>query len=221
MTPIVVPAPTPFPVPSDVNSEMSTTSALTNLGSNFLERLGQQASYGFGSGLRRNPGGGGASEATDAPTFRMWGELYGISATNGAQGDFAGDHRQTWGGVAGFGARVAPGINVGVSIDQSHTAIDVPLALQSAGLDLTQFGVNASIDRGPWTWAIALVHGFGTINSVRDTGVGFAGAGYGAHLDGGLTELSYYWSFDQSRIVPKAAFEYVRLDRIVSRTGRV
>ena len=51
---------------------------------------------------------------------------------------------------------------------------------------------------------------FGTINSVRDTGVGFAGAGYGAHLDGGLTELSYYWSFDQSRIVPKAAFEYVR-----------
>jgi uncharacterized protein with beta-barrel porin domain len=189
---------------------MSTVSALTNLGSNFLERLGQQASSGFGSVLRRNPGGGGASEATDAPAFRMWGELYGISATNGAQGDFAGDHRQTWGGVAGFGARVAPGINVGISIDQSHTAIDVPLALQSAGLDLTQFGVNASIDKGPWTWAIALVHGFGSISSVRDTGVGFAGASYGAHLDGGLTELSYYWSFDQSRIVPKAAFEYVR-----------
>jgi uncharacterized protein with beta-barrel porin domain len=84
------------------------------------------------------------------------------------------------------------------------------LSLQSAGLDLTQFGANASIDKGPWTWAIALVHGFGTINSVRDTGVGFAGAGYGTHLDGGLTELSYYWSLDQSRIVPKAAFEYVR-----------
>ena len=29
-------------------------------------------------------------------------------------------------------------------------------------------------------------------------------------LDGALTELSYYWSIDQSRIVPKVAFEYVR-----------
>jgi uncharacterized protein with beta-barrel porin domain len=210
ITPVVTPAPTLFPTPSDVNSEMSAGSAVANLGSNFLERLGQQASYGFGSGLRRNPGGGGASEATDAPAFRMWGETYGISATNGAQGDFVGDRRQTWGGVAGFGGRIAPGVNVGVSVDQSHTAIDVPLALQSAGLDLTQFGVNASVDRGPWTWAVALVHGFGQINSARDTGAGFASAGYGAHIDGALTELSYYWSFDQSRIVPKAAFEYVR-----------
>jgi uncharacterized protein with beta-barrel porin domain len=197
-------------MPSDVNSEMSAGSAMANLGSNFLERLGQQASYGFGSALRRNPGGGGASEATDAPAFRMWGETYGISATNAAQGDFAGDRRQTWGGVAGFGGRIAPGVNVGISVDQSHTAIDVPLALQSAGLDLTQIGVNASVDKGPWTWAIALVHGFGQINSVRDTGVGNASAGYGAHLDGALTELSYYWSLDQSRIVPKAAFEYMR-----------
>jgi uncharacterized protein with beta-barrel porin domain len=189
---------------------MSAGAAVTNLGSNFLERLGQQATNGFGSGLRRNPGGGGASEATEAPVFRSWGEAYGISSTTSAQGDFAGDHRQTWGGVAGIGARVLPGVNVGISVDQSHTAIDVPLALQSAGLDLTQIGLNASVDKGPWTWAIAVVHGFGKINSSRDTGFGAATAGYDAHIDGALTELSYYWSVDQSRIVPKAAFEYVR-----------
>jgi outer membrane autotransporter protein len=35
-------------------------------------------------------------------------------------------------------------------------------------------------------------------------------AGYAAQVDGALTELSYYWSKDQSRIVPKAALEYVR-----------
>ena len=110
----------------------------------------------------------------------------------------------------GSARRIAPGVNVGLSVDQSHTAIDVPLALQSATLDLTQFGVNASVDKGPWTWAIALVHGFGQIDSSRDTGVGFASAGYSAQIDGALTELSYYWSIDQSRIVPKAAFEYVR-----------
>jgi uncharacterized protein with beta-barrel porin domain len=131
--------------------------------------------------------------------------------TTAPQGDFVGDKRKTLGGVAGFGARVAPGVNVGFSVDQSHTAIDVPLAMQSAGLDLTQLGFNASVDKGPWTWAIALVHGFGNVSSSRDTGdgFGFATAHYGARVDGVLTELDYYWSLQQSRVVPKAAFEYV------------
>ena len=203
------PPPPPTPTPIEIDSYISAGAAVTNLGSNFLERLGDQATSGFGSALRNNPGGGGASEATDAPRFRTWAEAYGISARTGAQGVFIGDRRQTWGGVAGLGARLAPGVNVGVSVDQSRTAIDVPLALQSATLDLTQIGVNASVDKGPWTWAVALIHGFGKINSSRDTGSGIASAGYNAHIDGALTELSYYWSMDQSRIVPKAAFEYV------------
>jgi uncharacterized protein with beta-barrel porin domain len=189
---------------------MSAGAAVTNLGSNFLERLGDQASSGFGRTWRSNPGGGGASEAADVSRFRTWGEAYGISARTGAQADFVGDRRQTWGGVAGLGAMVLPGVNVGFSVDQSRTAIDAPLALQSATLDLTQFGFNASVDKGPWTWAIALIHGFGKINSSRDTGFGFASAGYNAQIGGALTELSYYWSMDQSRIVPKAALEYVR-----------
>ena len=90
----------------------------------------------------------------------------------------------------------------------------MPLALQSATIDLTQFGFNASVDKGPWTWAIAVVHGFGRINSSRDTGLGLATAGYNARLDGALSELSYYLDKDQSRLVPKAALEYVR-----ARTG--
>jgi uncharacterized protein with beta-barrel porin domain len=197
-----------------INSDLSAGSTVTNLGSSFLERLGNQSTNGFNRMGRNNPGGGGASESTEAPRYRTWFEGYGISARNDAIGDFVGDRRSTWGGVAGIGARLAPGINVGLSIDQSRTAIDVPLALQSAGINLTQLGFNASIDKGPWTWAIALVHGFGNIHSSRDTGVGLATAGYNARLDGALSELSYYWDQDQSRIVPKAGLEYVR-----ARTG--
>jgi uncharacterized protein with beta-barrel porin domain len=204
------PVPTPAPTPTEINSDFSAGATVTDLGSNFLERLGDQATSGFGRALRNNPGGGGASEATEGPRFRSWAEVYGISAKTEAQGDFVGDRRQTVGGVAGLGALVAPGVNFGVSVDQSHTAIDVPLALQSASLDLTQIGFNASVDKGPWTWAVALVHGFGNVHSSRDTGFGFASAGYGAGIDGALTELSYYWNMDQSRIVPKAALEYVR-----------
>jgi uncharacterized protein with beta-barrel porin domain len=206
------PAPTPAPVPhvADIGSDVSAGAAVTDLGSNFLRRLGNQATYGFNKALGANPGGGGASESTEGPRFRAWGEAYGASVRTDAIGDFVGDKRSTFGGVAGLGARLAPGVNVGLSVDQSHTQIDVPLAFQSAKLDLTQIGFNASIDRGPWTWAIALAHGFGNIQSSRDTGFGMATAGYNARIDGVLTELDYYWSLDQSRIVPKAAFEYVR-----------
>ena len=76
---------------------------------NFLERLGDRATYSFNKALRSNPSGGGASEATDAPRFRAWGEAYGISATTGPLGLFVGDQRQTVGGVAGLGATVTPG----------------------------------------------------------------------------------------------------------------
>ncbi len=194
-----------------MNSTQASGATIANLGSSFLERLGNQASHGFGNTLRNNPGGGGASEATDTPLrFRAWGEAYGISTNDSAQGVFVGDHRQTAGGVVGLGATLAPGVNVGLSIDQSRTGIDMPLALQSASLDLTQFGFNASVDKGPWTWAMAVVHGVGQIDSRRDTGFGTAFAGYTGQVDGALTELSYYWYLDQSRIVPKAGFEYVR-----------
>jgi uncharacterized protein with beta-barrel porin domain len=208
ITPAPARRPAPTPSLTGIDSDLSAGAAVSNLGSSFLERLGSQA--GVGRGLRNNPGGGGASEATDAPRYRTWGEAYGISARTDAQADFVGDRRQTWGGVAGLGATIAPGVNIGASIDQSRTSIDVPLALQSASLDLTQLGFNASVDKGPWTWAVALVHGFGNINSNRDTGFGTASASYNARIDGALTELSYYWNQDQSRIVPKAALEYVR-----------
>ena len=203
------PPPTPPPMPAFAAFDVSAGATLANLGSNFLERLGDQASGGFARASRSNPAGGGASAATDDQNFRSWGELYEISSRTGPQGEFVGDKRQTFGGVAGFGARIAPGVNVGFSIDQSRTGIDVPLAMQSAALDLTQFGFNASVDRGPWTWAIALVHGFGKIDSSRDTALGVASAAYRGQIDGALTEVSYFWTADQTRIVPKAAFEFV------------
>ena len=203
-------SPTPVPTPTTINSDVSSGSTVLYLGSSFLERLGDQATNGLGAAQRSNPGGGGAPAAAEPLRVRTWGEVYGIAATTSAQGDFFGDRRKTLGGTAGVGATLLPGVNLGLSVDQSRTNIDVPLALQSATLDFTQFGFTASVDKGPWTWALALVRGIGNINSMRDTGFGTASATYGAQVEGALTELSYYWTFDQSRIVPKAALEYVR-----------
>jgi len=203
------PAPTPTPGITIISSDISAGQAVGNLGSNFLERLVGQGTNGVNRIGRNNPGGGGASEAAEAPKIRAWLEGYGLSSKTDAQGDFAGDRRTTYGGVAGIGATLGSGVNVGISVDQSQSRIDVPLAFQWAMLDLTQIGGNFSIDKGPWTLAGAIVHGVGKVNSNRDTGGGFAMANYNAAVDGAIVELDYYWMKDEFRIVPKAAVEYV------------
>lgn len=197
----------PSPGLTDNTAQLSATASQLDLGTNFLQRLGRAATYGYAQ--RDNSGGGGASQSTAAPLYRSWFEVYGQSAQTGPQGTFVGDDRKTIGGVAGIGMNITPDFYLGVSVDQSHTDIDAPLALQSAGLDLTQIGINGSYTRGPWTVAFAAVHGFASIDSRRTTTGGIASANYRGSIDGALGELSYYNAIGQSRIVPKIGIEYV------------
>src|SRR5260221_13807975 len=48
-TPSPTPIPTPSPTPTFIHSDVSAGATATNPGSNFLERLGDQAANGFGS----------------------------------------------------------------------------------------------------------------------------------------------------------------------------
>ena len=196
-----------FPSPTDNASQLSVNASQFDIGSSFLQRMGREATYGYAA--RDNSGGGGASQSTAEPQYRTWAETYGNRARTAAQGTFVGDKRGTLGIVGGIGATIAPGLNVGFSVDQSNTWIDVPLALQTATLGMTQLGVNASYSTGPWTVAMAAVHGFAHINSIRTTALGGAVANYRGSIDGVLGEMNYTYGFGQSRIVPKVALEYV------------
>jgi uncharacterized protein with beta-barrel porin domain len=197
----------PSPPSTANNTQLAVGASQLELGSSFLQRLGREATSGFTA--RDNSGGGGASRDNADPVYRTWGEIYGISSRTDPQGTFVGDRRRTFGGVAGIGAVIAPGLSVGFSVDHSRTEIDVPLARQNGGLDMTQIGVNAAYSRGPWTVAFAAVHGFAQIDSTRWTPGGNALAGYRGHVDGVLGEVSYTYAFGQSRIVPKLGLEYV------------
>ncbi|CAN5517880.1 autotransporter outer membrane beta-barrel domain-containing protein [soil metagenome] len=197
----------PTPNATDNNSQLSVNASQFDIGSSFLQRLGREATSGYAA--RDNSGGGGAPQSTAEPIYRTWAETYGIRAQTAAQGSFVGDKRGTIGVIGGIGTTIAPGLNVGFSVDQSHTRIDVPLAMQTASLGMTQLGVNASYVNGPWTVALAAVHGFAQISSIRGTPVGGALANYRGSIDGVLGELNYYYSVGQSRIVPKVALEYV------------
>ncbi len=204
------PPPKPGPSPTDANPQLSAQQSMFDLGATFLERAGDQMSWGPNAVRRNNPGGGGASQDAAPQTFRSWAELYGINSRTDAQGTFTGDQRRTYGGVGGLGATVAPGLNLGATVDVSNSKIDMPASLQSADLGLTQVGVNASYTFGAWTLAAVYVHGWGNIAAERDTLRGASLSSYQGRLDGALGEVSYYWSSGQSRIVPKLGFEYAR-----------
>jgi uncharacterized protein with beta-barrel porin domain len=203
-----VPPPTQaFPSLTDNAAQFSASAAQLDIGSNFLQRLNRQATWGYAQ--RDNAAGGGAPESTATQPYRAWAEGYGSTSRTAPQNAFVGDKRRTWGGVAGLSMALAPGFTAGVSVDQSRTRIDAPLALQNASLDLTQVGINAAYADGPWTLAFAAVHGFAAIDVRRSTVAGPALSAYDGRVDGALGEISYYQAFGQSRIVPKLGLEYV------------
>lgn len=188
----------------------SANMTMLDLGSRLLERMGNAATWGVNAANNANPGGGGAPAQT-GPRYRAYFEGYGLWSTTAPQGAFVGDNRRTFGGVAGFSYAFSPSFTFGATVDQSHSGIDIPNALQSANVDLTQIGVNAVYTHGPWTFVAAGVHGFGRINSRRLTaGPSTAVASYGGTISGAIAEISYYHAIGQGRLIPKLALEYAR-----------
>ncbi len=198
------------PIPIGLTDTAASNSAnytLFGLGTRYLQLLGNQggptweASL-FGTGP--NPGGGGAPAAPAPPRYRVWSELYGLTANTGAQQFFPGDARKTYGGVAGVAMNVTPSATVGFSVDQSKTRIDITGLPQHATLDLTQAGVNGAYEWGAWTVSGAAVAGVGNVDQSRETiANGPALATYRARLWGLIGEASYYIPLGSTRIVPK------------------
>ncbi len=211
---VVIPPPQPTPGFTG-NAYIASQFAALNLGSNFLERYGNLAARGAHANSLpgSNPQGGGGPEPDMLQRYRAWVEAYGIAVRTGAQNDFAGDRRSTAGGVAGFAYTLAPGLQIGASIDQSRSHISLVNAIAGAHVDLTQIGANLAWESGPWTIALAGVRGFGGVETARTDPIGAnSQALYDVRLWGALGELSYLISKGQARIVPKAGFEWVEVE---------
>ncbi len=201
--------------PNSGHVHRSASSTLFDLATRFMRHLGTEASNATtGAPLVSNPRGGGADLAL-APQqqrqWRTWFEGYGLTSRMSADGAFPGDQRVTWGGVAGIGYTPVAGASFGLSVDQSHTKIDVNAFPQIAKIDLTQVGANAAFDSGNWTLALAGVHGFGDVNSRREDAAQVNIADYSASLWGAFGELSYMWAMGDARIVPKVGADWARI----------
>jgi uncharacterized protein with beta-barrel porin domain len=204
-------APCP-PVPAVQGSvHGSAQASLFDIGSHFQNRLGALLSFRTAASRGNNPQGGGADPAVD-PTYdryRTWLEGYGINTTTDAQGQFLGDRRKMYGGLAGAGMTVTPGVTLGVSVDRNTTDADMPGA--SGRIDMTQIGALGSFEKGPWTLGLTVIHGFGDVNSSRFESGGTSTAAYHARLWGAMAELSYYVALPGNwRFVPKLSFDWLR-----------
>jgi outer membrane autotransporter protein len=207
----------PFVPPGDGNIFLSTPSATLDLGTRFLRHLGTEAAArATGMPGQFDPSGGGAdldsmpqAAAQAGDRYRVWFEGYGMRTRMDPRGDFAGDRRRIFGGVAGIGMRLAPGVSAGLSVDQSRTDVDVTPLAQSSRIDLTQVGGNLAFESGPWLLGIAAIHGFGNVDSLRGTGAPSV-TSYDTKLWGALTELSYLWSLGNWRVVPKIGMDWTR-----------
>ena len=199
---------TPTLNPSAANAHLSAEAGVLDLATQYLQRLNALGTFKTGASGAANPQGGGAEP--DAERFRTWFEGYALRATTDAQGTFTGDSRKTYGGVAGFGATLAPGVNVGLSVDQGQTMIDIAGVQQTGRIDLTQIGGLATFEHGPWNLGLTGVHGFGNVKSNRFDGVGTSIAAYHAQLWAAMAELSYYHALpENSRLVPKLTFDWM------------
>lgn len=200
---------TPCPPVPAANSNVygSSQAGLFDIGSHFQNRLGAIATARSAASTGNNPQGGGAELIHDR--YRTWFEGYGINTTTDAQGAFLGDSRKMYGGLAGVGMRVAPGVTLGVSVDRNTTDVDMPGA--SGRIDLTQVGAIGAFEHGPWTLGVTVIHGFGDINTDRFESGGTSSASYYARLWGAMAELSYYVALpDNWRFVPRLAFDWLR-----------
>lgn len=184
----------------------SGQAALFDVGTQFLQRLGAASSFRSAASSSNNPQGGGADTPDDR--YRTWFEGYGLASKTNASADYAGDHRHTWGGLAGAGITIAPGATIGLSVDQSRTKINIDTLPQHGTIDLTQIGAIGAFGSGPWNLNTMAIYGFGNVHSERTDAGGTLTTSYGARLWAGMAELSYYWALpNNSRLVPKLTFD--------------
>jgi uncharacterized protein with beta-barrel porin domain len=201
--------------PSDPNIYLSAPSALFDLGTRFLRRIEDET--GSQNTATKNPGGGGAPAEQVERRFRTWAEGYGLRSHMSDTNGVPGDSRRTWGFIGGVAGQLAPGVTVGLAVDQGWTKIQMNGLPVTGDIALTQFGVNATIEHGAWTLGLAAIYGRGDIETQNATsffmGVpGVAFADYRAQLWGTIAELGYYIGIGNTRIIPKIGLDYQRTE---------
>jgi hypothetical protein len=133
-----------------------------------------------------------------------WGEIYGARVRHG-------DRRDTHGLAGGFGVAVTPGLTLGLGVDHGWIDIDVPGAMESGELDLTEVGASVRLHRGPFSAALSAVYGFGSAETLR-TIVGSSRAAYDVRLAGAALDIGYTLEAGGWRIRPVAGLDHVRIE---------
>ena len=100
---------------------------------------------------------------------------------------------------------------LGFGVDQGWLDLDVPDAMETAQIDLTQFALGARFGSGPFSLAMSASYGFGSVDSTSSL-IAVSTASYDVDVIGLFAEASYTFEAGGWRLVPKAAIDHVRID---------
>ena len=192
------------------NVYLSGQVSMLEVGTRFMHRLRALSSFRAAPSTDIRAQAGGAAAVADR--YRVWFEGYGMGSRTDAAGRFPGDRRTTYGGLAGAGVTVAPGLNAGLSVDQGRTNIDVTgLAAERHASTSPRSARSSHTKAARGIEAPTLIHGFGDVHSSRVESGGESTAAYQAELwggDGGAQLL--LGAAQHTRLVPKLTFDWTQ-----------
>ncbi len=137
------------------------------------------------------------------PANAGWGELYAFRVDQGGRRDARGL-------AAGFNLQLAPGVTLAFGIDHGNLDIDVPGALETGKLDLTEGGAGLRIERGGFAAALSATFGAGNADTLR-TIIGSSRARYDLWVAGAAVEIGYAIKVGGWTLRPVAGFDYVSI----------
>jgi len=114
-------------------------------------------------------------------------------------------------------------MTLGFGVDQGWSNVDLGALSESADVSLTQLGLSAGYENGPWFANLAGIAGFGDVHAKRGTAAttGISTASYGIQVYGAEAEAGYRLLLGGWQVVPEAGLDWteVRSDAFTETGG--
>lgn len=137
------------------------------------------------------------------PGSAGWAEVYAFRVRQGGRRDARGL-------AGGFGLQIGEGLTLGFGVDHGRIDIDLPGALESGEISLTEIGASLRYDSGPFAATLAVVKGFGNADTSRSI-IGRSDARYDVRVTGVAVDMGYTVETGGWTLRPSAGIDFVRI----------
>jgi uncharacterized protein with beta-barrel porin domain len=141
---------------------------------------------------------------------RGWAEGYAFRHRADSRG-LPAERRDARGLAGGLAFAAREDILLGFGVDQGWLDLEVPDALETADIELTQLALGARFGGGPFSLAVSASYGFGSVDSERSL-VTVSTASYDVAVFGLFAEASYAFEAGAWQLAPTLGIDHVRVE---------